>query len=157
MAEDKHLPAEQTEFKALHPLKSYNPKEVINQYLEGKNSTEIAKEIGVSKQAISLWLLKHAEKDWHQAQVAKAISLRDEAEDAMEHAADALDLARARERLKSAQWSLERLLRRIYGQDVPQDVAGKVSININLGGGATQQNGVVIEGNSGKPVDAADS
>ena len=62
-----------------------------------------------------------------------------------------LSLSRARERLKAAQWDLERICRRIYGQDQAVDASGKVSININLGqSGATietypQENSQVID------------
>jgi hypothetical protein len=49
----------------------------------------------------------------------------------MDRAANPLDLARAREQLRGAQWDLERVCRRIYGQDVAQ-VAQAVQVNINL-------------------------
>jgi hypothetical protein len=43
-----------------------------------------------------------------------------------------LSLSRARERLKAAQWDLERVCRRIYGQDAPPQGVNAVQININL-------------------------
>ena len=46
--------------------------------------------------------------------------------------ANGVDLARARESLRSAQWDLERVCRRIYGQDAPPNAAQAVQININL-------------------------
>ena len=50
----------------------------------------------------------------------------------METASDALSLARARERVRAAQWELERTCRRIYGQDQPPAGVNAVQININL-------------------------
>ena len=47
-----------------------------------------------------------------------------------------LDLTRAREQLRSAQWDLERVCRRIYGQDQPPAGMNAVQININLRGDA---------------------
>jgi hypothetical protein len=44
----------------------------------------------------------------------------------LEEAPDALSLARAREKVRSAQWELERLLRRLYGQD------REINVNVNL-------------------------
>ena len=57
----------------------------------------------------------------------------------------------ARERLKSAQWDLERVCRRIYGQDAPA-AGGRVSINISLD--AAQQS-AVIDAKSGD-IDVSD-
>jgi hypothetical protein len=51
----------------------------------------------------------------------------------MERADNSLDLARARELLKAAQWDLEKVCRRIYGQDVQADQLGKVNIVLNIG------------------------
>jgi len=77
-------------------------------------------------------LLRYAEEDWRQAQVLRALQRKEEAEAELdEGAADALSLARARERLRAAQWDLERVCRRIYGADVPADLASRIHITIN--------------------------
>ena len=150
------LSTRDNDYKALSTLKGQDPKEIINEYLNGKSGPEIAKMFGVTRQALSLWLIRHAETDWRNAQIAKALALRDEAEDSMEHAADVLELSRARERLKSSQWTLEKLLRQHYGQDVPKDLAGRVNISINLGA-AKQQKGRVIEQDLSSEGEATDS
>jgi hypothetical protein len=92
---------------------------------------EIAASYGVTRAALSSWLLRVAEDDWKEAQVARALARKESAEDAMVSAQNALDLARARELLKAAQWDLERVCRRIYGSDVPPDLASRISITIN--------------------------
>jgi len=117
--------------KQLAPLANVDPKDILESYLNEKTSTQIAADYGVTRAAISHFMLKHAEQEWKDAQVAKAVVAKDNAEKLLETASNALDLARAREQLRSAQWDLERVCRRIYGQDTPASVAA-VQVNINL-------------------------
>jgi len=117
----------------LNPLKGVKPEDILERYLKEETSTEIAKTYGVTRAALSYFMLKHAEQEWKNAQVTKALIRKEKAEDLMESADNALDLARAREMLKAAQWDLERVCRRIYGQDVPQDSSGRLSITLNIG------------------------
>jgi len=112
-------------------LVSVDPKAIMARYLQGESGPDIAKSFGVTRAALSLHMLKHAAEEWKDVQVAKAIQRKEEAEELMETARDALELTRAREKLRSAQWDLERVCRRIYGQDVPASVAA-VQVNINL-------------------------
>lgn len=116
---------------ALNPLKNIKASDILDRYLNDETSPQIAASLGVTKAALSYWLIKHAETEWKDAQVVKAIRRKESAEEMMETANNALDLARARELLKSAQWDLERVCRRIYGQDAPPAGAG-VTIQINL-------------------------
>lgn len=115
----------------LAPLKDADPEAVLDRYLAGETSPEIAKSLGVTKQALSHWLIQNAEVQWKSAQLVKALNRKDEAEELMDKASNALDLARAREQLRGAQWDLERVCRRIYGQD--QVPASVMPIQINIG------------------------
>ena len=115
----------------LAPLKDVDPKHVLERYLAEETSTQIAASYGVTRAALSFFMLKYAEQEWKDAQVVKAIRKKEEADDLIDSADNPLDLARAREKLKSAQWDLERVCRRIYGQDAPPNMAA-VQININL-------------------------
>lgn len=108
-----------------------DPRDILERYLNGESTPQIAASFGVTKQALSLWLITKAENDWKASQLVKAIERKDKAEELIETAATMLDLTRGREMLRSAQWDLERVCRRIYGQDVAQ-VAQAVQININL-------------------------
>lgn len=116
----------------LAPLRNVDPKDILERYLAEENSTQIAKSLGVTKAALSHFMLTHAEVEWKHAQVLKAVRRKEDAEHLIETADNALDLARGRELLKSAQWDLERVCRRIYGQDQPPDNFGRVSISLNL-------------------------
>lgn len=119
------------ERRQIGKLAGLDPKDILERYLNGENSVQIAQTLGVTKQALSLWLVTKGEDDWKAAQLIKAIERKDKAEELIDTASTMLDLTRGREMLKSAQWDLERVCRRIYGQDVPA-VSSAVQININL-------------------------
>lgn len=127
---------------ALAPLKGIDPLAILNRYLSDESTADIAKDYGVTRQALGQFLLKTAENEWKDAQVARALARKEQAEDDLEDAEktpDALSLARTRERLKAAQWDLERVCRRIYGQDAPPAGATAVQINIGIRPEAAQQ------------------
>jgi hypothetical protein len=109
---------------------------------------EMAPKYGVSDVTAYALLLRDHEEDWKKAQESRAVVKRDRASNDLqnlreqlweaEKAHDALSLARIREQIrlaeiqaKRAEWELERVFRRIYGQDVPQS-SNAVQININL-------------------------
>jgi hypothetical protein len=117
---------------ALNPLKEVTAESVLARYLAEETTTQIAKSLGVTRSALNYWLLEHCEKEWKSAQIIRAMKRKEDAEDAIETAPDALTLARAREALRAAQWDLERVCRRIYGQDAPPNAGAGVNININL-------------------------
>jgi hypothetical protein len=114
----------------LAPLKGVDPKDILERYLGEETSTQIAATYGVTRAALSYFMLKHAEEQWKDAQVTKAMQRKENAEDLLESASNPLDLARARELLRAAQWDLERVCRRIYGQD--QQVASGAAVNIQI-------------------------
>ena len=130
-------------------LANVNVQGVLERYLGGETTTQIAASLGVTRQGLGWWMRKHAEDDWKDPQVILAFERKERAEDALSAANDALSLARAREQLRGAQWELERVLSRIYAQK--QEVTGK-------DGGPLQVQivrfGQVIEGESSVVDDA---
>lgn len=125
--------------------KEADPEQILADYLAGKKTEEIAERYGVTRQGLGYWLRNHAENQWKEAQVTLAIERKEKAEDEFKAIRDEVDgadkdtrerlqlrLSLARESLKSAQWDLERVCRRIYGDD-------KVALNINGQGGMTVQ------------------
>jgi hypothetical protein len=114
--------------------------QVMSRYLMGEQVADMAIEYETSDVTIYALLLREHEEQWKEIQTARALAkyerLKDEvmeAKEAMGVAADALSLARERDRakaceilLRSAQWELERLLRRLYGQDQ------NININVSL-------------------------
>jgi transposase len=127
-------------------------------YDEGKEIEDAAKELDVPARTIHRWLASNAVDRWHEAQKGRALAdyestrkRRDDARDTLEQLKQTLEtegikesaernwrLAHAREVLKAAdteldhqKWLLERLIRRIYGQDAPPATAA-VQINIGI-------------------------
>ena len=113
-------------------LQTTAPVVILERYLSDETTRDIAKDYGVTPQALGKHLLKHSPHEWKEAQIARAIARKERAEDDLEKLrsglltlengdvvlADAVSLACARERLKGAQWDLERVCRHIYGQNV---------------------------------------
>lgn len=125
-------------------VKKLDPAEVLNQYLAGKTSRQIAEENGITRQALQAWLLREDAQGWQLAQTAiaqedvdeaidyrKSIQARIEGADKEERERLNIALVCARDAEKSAQWRLERVCRRIYGQD--QVPASVMPIQINIG------------------------
>lgn len=103
----------------------------IERYGAGTSVYVIANDLGVEHTTLYRHLVKHRESEWRDAKVSRALAELEESEEALKTAPDALALSRARERCRAAQWQLERLMRRIYGQDAPTS-AQAVQINISL-------------------------
>jgi hypothetical protein len=140
----------------LAPLKTVDPKSVLERYLAEESTTEIAKSLGVTRSGLNYWLLKVAEEEWRSAQVVKALKRKEEAEELMEVASDALTLARAREMLRAAQWDLERVYRRIYGQEAPGQGSSMVQINIGIRRNSDTVDAQVIESDRNAAVSKSD-
>lgn len=121
-------------------LANLNVTNVIQRYLEDETTAGIAADLGVHRSGLHQWLLRNCEEEWREAQIARALSALEKSKDDLGTAADALSLARAREELRSAQWELERLFSRLYGQkqEVTHTVTPQFSIQLSV----TQQGAV---------------
>lgn len=86
-----------------------DPKEVLQRYLTEETTSQIAQSYGVSRKSMTAWLRKVAIEEWRAVQVIRAHDKKDEGNDQLEGAQDALSLARAREIIRSAQWELQAL------------------------------------------------
>lgn len=92
-------------------------REVLDGYMRGAQVADMAPKYGVSDVTVYALLLREHEQEWVDTQRARALARYERSMTDVQEAPDALSLARAREVLRSAQWELERLLRRLYGQD----------------------------------------
>ena len=113
----------------------FDAKKIIAQYVEGKDTDTIAKGLGVSRAKLVHQLTIHHPDDWREAQAIRQIRRMEEAEDDIDAAAEAGDYQKAKAneiKLKSAQWAVERVLRRIYGEPREREIVNPVQININL-------------------------
>jgi hypothetical protein len=125
----KWLPIPQTKDKAL---------QILQRYDSGEHIQDLAQELGISHQAAYKALIKYCHDDWKDSQAARALAEYEQAKaklrmiwDMPRADRDAVALACAREEVRTAQWELERLLRRLYGTDQPVS-SGQVHINIGI-------------------------
>ena len=130
---------------ALRPLRHISETEraqiaatVLDRYIAGEQVANIAPEYNTSDVTIYALLLREHQDAWKDIQTARALARLERAQDALatlsdrlgtETAFDALSLARIREqtkllevKVKSAQWELERLLKRLYA--TAQEITG---------------------------------
>ena len=124
--------------------KDLKPETVLARYLGDERTADIAASFNVTRPALNMWLLDHAEDGWKKAQIARAVSRKESAEDEIEDAADPLTLARAREKLRGAQWDLERVFNRIYGQKQEVTHTGTVTVTHALQAIAERRQGRIV-------------
>ena len=93
-----------------------NPDEICVEYLAASTTSQIASRYGLSRKALTGWLREVRPDQWKRVQILRALIRKEDADDGLEVAPDALSLARARELLRSAQWDLERLDSSSFGQ-----------------------------------------
>jgi len=142
-------------------------------YEDGKEIEDAARELAVPARTIYRWLSTNAVDRWHEAQKGRALAdfesarkRRDEARLTLEGLKQTLSeeqvnepaernwrLTHAREVLRAAdteldhqKWLLERLIKRIYGQDQHANTGQAVVINIDFGAAkTTPSDGQVID------------
>ena len=154
MSDTPNLPATiQTALQGLPELpKHYNPIKslpeaerlnlldtILAHYECGTSIYELAEKLGVDNATLYRQLVKHKPEEWTEVRTARYLSDIEDAEKEMKEARDALAVTRARERLASARWMLERLCRKIYGQVSEDQVGGRVSITLNIGAEQKQE------------------
>lgn len=103
-----------------------HPDHILESYLSGHSLEQIAAAIGMSRRQLNRIMLEEIPDQWRCAQAADALGDLEDAQAALKASVKAADVLRASALVKSAQWRLERTMRRIYGADAPQ-----VMIQIN--------------------------
>lgn len=111
--------------------------QVLDRYIAGEQVAEMAHEYECSDVTIYALLLREHESDWKDIQEARALARLERAQYELRTAPDALSLAKSREEVRSAQWELERLCRRLYGEEKQQQVVVAPILNINVSGTET--------------------
>lgn len=86
-----------------------DPDHVLELYLTAETTSEIAAQLGVRRHTLVRWLRAQRPEQWKQVQAVRAMCRKDDGENGVAVACDALSLARARELLRAGQWELERL------------------------------------------------
>ena len=99
-------PTDPADLGTWHIPPDLNPDSVLERYLSESSTSQIAKQYGLSRKALTKWLRQVRPSEWKQAQVLRALCIKEDSEDGLASAADPLSLARAREMLKGAQFDL---------------------------------------------------
>ena len=124
--------------QAMQPLARYagDATPILNRLLAGESIRQIADSHNISPVAVYTWLYRNAPEDW-QAIMAGAQSNRLDTADEIydrqysgDARADGINISRAREISRNAQWHLERANRKLFGQKV--DIDQNININQHL-------------------------
>ncbi len=102
----------------------------LERALNDERIEDIAVSFGLKRSTLNYNLLAHANDEWRDTQAARALTNLQDAEEAVKNAPDGLSLGRARESLKSAQWALEKLHRRLYGDKIEVAHSGHVAVTV---------------------------
>jgi hypothetical protein len=105
---------------------------VLQRAMQDQRLKDVAEELGVSRTGLNQALLKYCADDWQELQVARALVTLEDAEQDLETADAMHAVSRAGHRLRSAQWQLEKLHRRLYGEEKAQGL-GQGTVHINIG------------------------
>ena len=139
-AESKNLPALPSLPAHYNPIRALGKegkaelaRAVLTHYEAGRDIWEIAAQLQIHPRSVYRLVVAEAQEEWQELIVARYQAEVEDAERELKTAPDTLVTTRARERLASARWHLERLNRRIYGQQESGTGGAGVSISINLG------------------------
>jgi hypothetical protein len=148
-----HLAATEREAVADH---------ILARYLAGEEIAEICRAWEISHVTAYALLVSCKEETWKDISVARALSRYAAAEneldmvrDRLEKAKDLFELGKAREitrlaeaQLKSNSWMLEKLYKRLFGDDAGKPL-GQGVVNINISGIDRKSGPVTLEGDTG--------
>lgn len=127
------LPDAHHAFKALPEGKRLVMLEaILAHYENGASIYDLAEKLGVNNATLYRNLKKYRLEDWKEVASARYEAEIEDAEKELKIAPDSNAVTRARERIASARWKLERLDRKVYGQEAPQQQGGMVQINIGI-------------------------
>lgn len=119
------------------------PEVILDRLRAGESVPELAKSIGVNHSHVYEWLLRHCPDEWTAISAAKSLHRIQKAEEDMDAADDQVKVAKARESHRMGAWTLERVARRLYGDNKTE--GGGVTINVTLDRSC---DGLTIEGQS---------
>jgi transcriptional regulator with XRE-family HTH domain len=115
-------------------LANVEPGAFLEMLYSGKSLRDIAKKLKVSRQAIHAWMLREAGETYHEAITAALVQRVADADERLDTAADAVDIARAREQARFARMDLERRRPGLYGQrpSTAVNINGSGELNVQL-------------------------
>ena len=105
--------------------------EILEKYRAGQQIKDLAPTYGLSHTTVYELLLRTREEEYRAAQSARSLARLETARYDLEKAADPIQINRAEKLIKTYQWDLERLARRLYGQSESES-ANLIQINIDI-------------------------
>ena len=105
--------------------------EILEKYRAGQQIKDLAPTYGLSHTTVYELLLRTREEEYRAAQSARSLARLETARNDLEKAADPIQINRAEKLIKTYQWDLERLARRLYGQSESES-ANLIQINIGI-------------------------
>jgi transposase-like protein len=115
-------------------LANVDPVPFLQQLYSGKSLRDIADQLGVSRQAVHAWMLREADDKYHEAITAALVARVAHADELLETAAGAVDIARAREMARFARMDLERRRPHLYGQrpSTAVNISGSEGMSVQI-------------------------
>lgn len=109
-----------------------DPDVVLMEYLTDGATSGIARRYGIRRGALTRWLQTQRAKEWREIQVIRALCTKEDGTELIYDSRTALQLARARELVRCAQWDLERLDAPNYGpkQEITHNLQPILTINL---------------------------
>ena len=112
--------------------KDLDPHVVLERYLTDETTSQIARSFGVTRKALVGWLRDQVPEEWKRVQIIRALVRKDDGNDGLEVAPDALSLARARDMIKSAQFDLSVLDSATWGEKRELLIDQRVTVESSL-------------------------
>lgn len=103
--------------------------EILDRLRENETVQVIAVSLGITDQALYAFLLRNCPEQWAEISAGRALSRVQAAHEDLDQARDKLDVAKAREKARQAEWMLERVARRMYGDSKAE---GGVTVNVHV-------------------------
>jgi hypothetical protein len=105
--------------------------DILEKYRAGQEIKALAAAYGLSHTSVYELLLRTREEDYRAAQTARSLARLETARSDLEKAIDPIAINRAEKLVKTYQWELEKLARRLYGQS-EQESPNLIQINIGI-------------------------
>jgi hypothetical protein len=96
-------------------LVGLNANDFLARLYAGQSLRDVANALGVSRQAVHAWMLRESGDAYHEAITAALVQRVADADERLDEAQDAVDIARAREQARFARMDLERRRPALYG------------------------------------------
>lgn len=107
--------------------------EMLQRLRGGESVNQISASLGISQTALYDWILRHCPEEFMAISAARSLSRIEKAEQDLDAAQDQVDIGKARESARLAQWNLERANRKLYGDNKTESGGVNIQVVIDRG------------------------